>query len=78
MNPTRTAAPKAATPDWWLMTKKFMKHGTSVASFSPSQRFLSRKIVAGIDYAAAECIVELGAGTGPITAQLLKLSLIHI
>jgi phospholipid N-methyltransferase len=72
MNPPRSAPRKAATPDWWLMTKKFMKHGTSVASFSPSQRFLSRKIVAGIDYEKAECIVELGAGTGPITKELLK------
>jgi phospholipid N-methyltransferase len=63
---------KPATPDWWLMTKKFIKHGTSVASFAPSQRFLSRKIVGCIDYDKAQCIVELGAGTGPVTVELLK------
>ena len=61
----------SATPDWWLMTKKFLRHGTSIASFSPSQRFLARKIISGIDYDKAKCIVELGAGTGPVTAQLL-------
>ena len=59
------------SPDWWLMTKKFVRHGTSIASFSPSQRFLARKIISGIDYDKAKCIVELGAGTGPVTAQLL-------
>ncbi len=62
---------QSATPDWWLMTKKFLRHGTSIASFSPSQRFLARKIISGIDYDKAKCIVELGAGTGPVTAQLL-------
>ncbi len=62
---------RSATPDWWLMTKKFLRHGTSIASFAPSQRFLSRKIISGIDYDRAKCIVELGAGTGPVTAQLL-------
>jgi len=61
----------SATPDWWLMTKKFLRHGTSIASFAPSSRFLSRKIVNGIDYDKAQCIVELGAGTGPITKELL-------
>ncbi len=66
-----TAKRPSATPDWWLMTKKFLRHGTSIASFSPSQRFLARKIISGIDYDKAKCIVELGAGTGPVTAQLL-------
>lgn len=69
--PRASASAKSATPDWWLMTKKFLKHGTSIASFSPSQRFLSRKIISGIDYDKAKCIVELGAGTGPVTAHLL-------
>ncbi len=67
----RKAALSSVSPDWWLMTKKFLRHGTSIASFSPSQRFLSRKIISGIDYDKAKCIVELGAGTGPVTAQLL-------
>ena len=61
-----------SSPDWWLMTKKFLRHGTSIASFAPSQRFLARKIISGIDYDKAKCIVELGAGTGPVTAQLLS------
>ena len=54
------------------MLRKFMKHGTSIASFSPSSRFLARSILKGIDFEAAKVIVELGAGTGPITAELVR------
>ena len=60
------------SPDWWLMLRKFAQHGTSIASFAPSSRFLARTICKGIDYDAAKCIVELGAGTGPITNELVQ------
>ena len=33
---------------------------------------MARKVIDGIDWAAAKCIVELGAGTGPITAEIVK------
>lgn len=59
-------------PDWWLMLRKFVAHGTSIASFSPSSRFLARKMLFGIDWAKAKCVVELGAGTGPITKELVR------
>ncbi len=62
---------RPASPDWWLMLRKFVKHGTAVASFSPSSRFLARSICKGIDYDRAECIVELGAGTGSVTQELV-------
>ena len=62
---------KPASPDWWLVVRKFFQHGTTIASFAPSSRFLARKILKGIDYDAARCIVELGAGTGPITKALI-------
>lgn len=61
-----------AAPDWWLMLRKFMEQGTGIASFAPSSRFLSRALLKGIDYDRANCIVELGAGTGPVTEQLVK------
>jgi phospholipid N-methyltransferase len=59
-------------PDWWLMMKKFWQKGRSIASFAPSSRYMARSIVKGIDFDNARCIVELGAGTGPITAELVK------
>jgi phospholipid N-methyltransferase len=60
-----------ASPDWWLMLRKFAKHGRSIASFVPSSRFLARSACKGIDYDTARCVVELGAGTGPITRELV-------
>lgn len=65
-------AARHATPDWWLMLRKFMEQGTSIASFAPSSRFLARKLIKGIDFERAKCIVELGAGTGPVTEQLVR------
>jgi phospholipid N-methyltransferase len=61
-----------AGPDWWLMFRKFVDQGTGIASFAPSSRFLSRALIKGIDYDRAECIVELGAGTGPVTQELVR------
>lgn len=69
--PQSHVTPTAKSPDWWLMVRKFLQQGSAVASFAPSSRFLSRQIVKGIDYDNAKCIVELGAGTGPITKELV-------
>src|SRR5262245_18024901 len=68
--PEPTSQPKG--PDWWLMMKAFFRHGRKIASFAPSSRFMARKVVDGIDWEQARCIVELGAGTGPITAEIIK------
>ena len=67
---TNPGAPKGS--DWWLMFRKFLKQGRTIASFAPSSRFMARKIINGIDWDNAKCIVELGAGTGPITTQMVK------
>jgi phospholipid N-methyltransferase len=66
--PSRT--PKG--PDWWLMMKAFLTQGKRIASFAPSSRFMARKILDGIDWNKTRTIVELGAGTGPITAAMVK------
>jgi phospholipid N-methyltransferase len=64
----------AKGPDWWLMMKAFLTQGKRVASFAPSSRFMARKLLDGIDWSATRTIVELGAGTGPITAEMVKLA----
>jgi phospholipid N-methyltransferase len=64
-------APKQR-PDWLLFFSKFLEHGKAIASFVPSSIWLARAVVKDLDFAASRCIVELGAGTGPITAELLK------
>jgi phospholipid N-methyltransferase len=50
-----------------LFLGKFLRHGTAIASLAPSSRWLSEATVRNIDWAKAKVVVELGAGTGPIT-----------
>lgn len=59
-------------PDWLLFFSKFLRHGRAIASFVPSSTYLARAVVKSVDFAAARCVVELGAGTGPITAELVR------
>lgn len=56
--------------DFLLFLGKFLRQGTAIASLAPSSRWLSRATVGNIDWARARVIVELGAGTGPITRVL--------
>lgn len=58
--------------DFSLFFGKFLKHGTAIASLAPSSRWLSRATVANIDWSQAGVVVELGAGTGPITRELVS------
>jgi ornithine lipid N-methyltransferase len=51
---------------------QFLKKGTHIASFCPSSPWMSRSIVRGIRWQTVRCIVELGAGTGPVTHELVK------
>jgi len=68
-----------------VVMKKFKPFGSSlkfmlqyvfrprtVGAFLPSSRYLARKMVEGIDFKTARCIVEYGAGTGVFTRQILE------
>lgn len=69
---TKTIRVKHPLADWWLFFRKFLRHGTSVASVTPSSPWLARALIEGIDFDQARCVIELGAGTGPVTAELLR------
>ena len=58
--------------DFWMVFRKFLKHGTAIATPAPSGRYLVREMLKTIDFDSAKVIVELGAGTGPITEALIK------
>lgn len=58
--------------DLWLVLRKFISNTKTVATIAPSSRSLSKAIVQGIDWSKAKCVVELGAGTGPVTAALVE------
>ena len=58
--------------DFKLFLGKFLRQGTAIASVAPSSRWLSRLTVGNIDWERARVVVELGAGTGPITRVLAE------
>ncbi len=53
-----------------LFLGKFLRHGTKIASLAPSSRWLADATIRGIDWEKTGAIVELGAGTGPITRAI--------
>jgi phospholipid N-methyltransferase len=67
----KTISDISTRPEWWLMLTKFLERGRTIASFAPSSRWMARTTVRDIDFSKARCIVELGAGTGPITKEIL-------
>src|SRR6476661_3302489 len=58
--------------DFFLFLGKFFRHGTAIASLAPSSPWLSRTTVRNIPWDRARVLVELGAGTGPITKVLAE------
>jgi phospholipid N-methyltransferase len=63
---------KGMSSDFWLILRKLRTDAKGVATVAPSSLALSRATVRGIDWATTTCVVELGAGTGPITAEMVK------
>jgi ornithine lipid N-methyltransferase len=70
--PHHAAAGKARLKDNFLFLSKFFRHGTKIASVWPSSPALAKATIKQINWHTAKVIVELGAGTGPITGQILK------
>jgi phosphatidylethanolamine/phosphatidyl-N-methylethanolamine N-methyltransferase len=58
--------------DFSLFLGKFLKHGTAIASLAPSSRWLAQTTIRNIPWERARAVVELGAGTGPITRALAR------
>ena len=58
--------------DFTLFFGKFLRQGTAIASLAPRSRWLARAPVSNIDWSRPNVIVELGAGTGPITRVLAE------
>jgi phospholipid N-methyltransferase len=58
--------------DHSLFLGKFLRHGVAIASVAPSSRWLSRATVQTVAWDRARVILELGAGTGPITNVIAK------
>jgi len=63
---------KRGSSDLHLVIRNLLSNAKTVATVAPSSRALSRAILHGIDWSKTKCVVELGAGTGPITEQLVQ------
>lgn len=63
-------APRLA--DRGLFLKKFLQKGRTISSAAPSSRSLVEGMLRHIDFSRPATIVELGAGTGPVTEQVLE------
>ncbi len=55
-----------------IFLRKFLRHGTRVASVAPSSGPMAREMCRYVDPSQPQVIVELGAGTGAITKQIAK------
>lgn len=53
--------------------KTFLSRPQHVGSIFPSSKILARAMVADIQLEKGEAVLELGPGTGPITAELAKI-----
>jgi phospholipid N-methyltransferase len=51
---------------------EYITQPRTTGAILPSSRFLARKMVEGIDFSAAKCIVEYGPGTGVFTEKILR------
>ncbi|MEK6644349.1 MAG: rRNA adenine N-6-methyltransferase family protein [Planctomycetota bacterium] len=63
---------KARIADAGLFFKKFLAKGKQISSAVPSSPVMVANMVSYIDFTKPGTIVELGAGTGPVTEQILE------
>ncbi len=68
----KSRAHKPRMKEIFLLLGKFLRHGTTIASVWPSSISLAKATIKEIDWQHAKVIVELGAGTGPITDQIIR------
>lgn len=55
-----------------LFLRNFIRHPMAVGTFTPSSRWVVRRLLAAIDFERAQQLVEYGPGIGTITTALLE------
>ena len=58
----------------WQFFKSFVRSPKQMGSVIPSSRYLVRALLGDIDWQQSQTIVELGAGTGAVTASIAEKS----
>jgi phospholipid N-methyltransferase len=70
LRPQRFAASEAARPAL-LFARQFLANPRTVGSLIPSSQPLVQRMLGGIDWTAAQTVVEFGPGTGVVTRAAL-------
>jgi phospholipid N-methyltransferase len=65
-------APAATAPDRVRFLRSFLAHPRQVGAVVPTSRGTVSRLLDMADVPGAACVVELGAGTGVFTAELLR------
>jgi phospholipid N-methyltransferase len=52
--------------------KEFIRGSKQTGSVHPSSKALSKRMISRVNFDKAECIIELGAGDGCITREIIK------
>jgi phosphatidylethanolamine/phosphatidyl-N-methylethanolamine N-methyltransferase len=53
-----------------LFLRRFLRDPVRVASVTPSSRYLASAVVSGVELRSGDTVIELGPGTGALTAAL--------
>lgn len=53
-----------------LFLRRFLRDPVRVASVAPSSRYLARAVACGVELRSGDAVIELGPGTGALTAAL--------
>jgi phosphatidylethanolamine/phosphatidyl-N-methylethanolamine N-methyltransferase len=69
---SRSAAAHSSTGEEFLFLRRWMANPLKVGAVIPSSPALARLVVRQINLKAEEAVVELGAGTGSVTKELLR------
>ncbi|MCH2152760.1 MAG: hypothetical protein MK089_05410 [Phycisphaerales bacterium] len=55
-----------------VWVRKFLRHGTKIASLTPSSKWLCSAMLRDLDPTRPQVILELGSGTGPLTEMISR------
>ena len=67
-----TALGEKPSQEFALFFKAWLRQGRKISAATPSSYFLSKEVCSVVDWDKPGTIIELGAGTGPITEYVLK------
>jgi phospholipid N-methyltransferase len=56
----------------WTFVREFVRDPVQLGAIAPSGEALARRMVEQADLGPGQVVVELGAGTGPMTAEILR------